>query len=90
MTRTDKKERIERERILYDGLTVERIVDEYGPATEIKRNVKTTATVYEIRAATWYWVFGNGRPRQDFASNASAKVYDIAKAVDEGRTEVLV
>lgn len=88
MVRTTKKERVGRERVLYDQETVERLADEYGPATEVKHNVKTTARVYEIRAAQWYWLQNKGCPRRSRASHASAKVWKVARAVDNGNTEV--
>jgi len=88
MVRTTKKERIEKERVLYDEETVERLHEEYGPATEVKRNVKTTATVYEIRAAQWYWVMNKGCPRRSRSANAAAHVWKTARAVDNERTEV--
>ena len=88
MVRAVKQERVGKERVLYDKETVERLYEEYGPATEVKRNVKTDARVYEIRAAQWYWIQDKGCPRRSRASNASAKVWKTAKAVDNEMTEV--
>lgn len=88
MVREGHKESFERDEILYDKPVIEHLVEEYGPATEIKNYVKTPATVYEIRAATWYWVFDKGCPRTSDESNASAHVWKMAKAVDEGRAEI--
>jgi hypothetical protein len=87
MVRTFKEEQVDREDLLYDPVTLERLFEEYGPATEIKRHVKTRATVYEIRAATWYWVQDKGCPRSTRGSNAAQHVWKTAKAIDNGRAE---
>jgi hypothetical protein len=88
MVRAAKREAVDREAALYDRETVERLVEEYGDATAIKRHVRTSAMVRELRAATWYWVYDKPCPGAGKSSMASQRVWETAKAVDEGRTEV--
>lgn len=90
MVRAAKREAVDSEAALYDRETVERLVEEYGDATAIKRHVRTSATVRELRAATWYWVYDQDRPTSGKSSMAAQRVWDTAKAVDEGRTEMFV
>lgn len=49
--------------LLYDSTTLRHYNEEYGPPTEIKRHVKTTAKVYEIRTALRYWFGGQASHR---------------------------
>lgn len=41
--------------LLYDPQVLRNARDRYGPPTEIKANVDTTAKVYEIRTALRFW-----------------------------------
>ncbi|WP_226041210.1 hypothetical protein [Natrinema sp. DC36] len=51
----EKQIEISRDDLLYDGDRLLEMRDEFGPATEIKRHVQTTAMIYEIRTALKYW-----------------------------------
>jgi len=71
---------IDRRELLYNETTLSAMLDEYGRESEIKRFVKTSATVYEIRSALKYW-FGldDGEPRR-----ISKRIVDACAAVDQG------
>lgn len=50
-----KEVEIDRIELLYNEQRLADLEQQYGKATEIKRHVKTTAKVYEIRTALRYW-----------------------------------
>lgn len=75
---TTDRPQVPRNRLLYDSDLLGEIVDEYGNAIEIKENVKTRATVYEIRTALEYWFGGRNNHR------TSDRIWDRCEAVDEG------
>lgn len=56
MNVTEAKERsVPREDLLYNQSFIRELFEEYGDASEIKRHVKTSAKVYEIRTAIYFW-----------------------------------
>ena len=78
-----KAETVDRIDVLYDKRTLKRLNDSYGPEgkateSEIKRHVKTSATMYEIRTALRYW-FGGDRTRR-----TSQRIWDNCAAVEAG------
>lgn len=50
-----KQDEIDRIELLYDKTTLMAVHDRYGDASEIKKHVKTTAKIYEIRTALVYY-----------------------------------
>lgn len=79
MVRLSNRERIDRNRLLFDPQTLERKMDEYGSnPLDIKLNVKTSAKQYEIRTAIRYWFGGQASHR------TSDGVWGDCKAFDDG------
>lgn len=74
---------IDRNELLFDTQTLERVVEEYGKNEfEIKLNVDTQATAYEIRTAIRYW-FDMGQNHR-----TSARIWDACDAFDSGEWEL--
>jgi hypothetical protein len=75
---------VESNRLLYDEETLSDVRDalaeeDVAPkATEIKRNVKTSATVYEIRTALTFWFGGRMSHRE------SDRVWSNCEAFENG------
>jgi len=73
---------VHKNRLLYDKETLDDVRDKLvrhditPKATEIKRAVKTTATVYEIRSALEYW-FGNRKTYRE-----SDRIWSNCEAFD--------
>lgn len=72
------KEEVPRRDVLYDKDTLRQLNDKYGPESEIKRNVRTSATMYEIRTALRYWFGGEQTHR------TSSRIWNTCEAVDNG------
>mgnify|MGYP000217450589 CR=1 FL=1 len=72
---------IPRDELLYNQNTITALYEEYGPESEIKRHVKTGATMYEIRAALKYWLGVTSGEMY----RMSQRVLDECAAVDAGR-----
>lgn len=82
MNRDKIRERsIERDELLYNPTVLEGLFEEYGAESEIKRHVKTGATMYEIRAALKYWLGVTSGEMY----RMSERVVDECAAVDAGR-----
>jgi len=82
MDRNEIRERsVDRDELLYNPTVLEAMYHEYGAESEIKRYVKTTAAVYEIRAALDYWLGINSGEQY----RMSQRVRDECAAVDAGR-----
>lgn len=82
MRRQQEIERtVERDELLYNQNTITALYEEYGPESEIKRHVKTAATMYEIRAALKYWLGVSSGEQY----RMSQRVLDECAAVDSGR-----
>lgn len=78
-----KKERsIDRDRLLYSTDVLEAARDDFGPATEIKHAVRTSAKIYEIRTALRYWFGGSNDHRTDDV------VWNRCKAVNDGNLKL--
>lgn len=54
-----KQHELDRTELLFDEERILNLLEDYHCATEIKRHVKTTAKVYEIRTAIQYWIAGS-------------------------------
>jgi len=81
MDRNEIRERsVDRDELLYNPTVLEAMYHEYGAESEIKRYVKTAATVYEIRAALDYWLDINSGEQY----RMSQRVRDECAAVDAG------
>lgn len=72
---------IDRDELLYNQNTITTLYEEYGCESAIKRHVKTSATMYEIRAALKYWLGVTSGERY----RMSQRVLDECAAVDSGR-----
>lgn len=70
---------VERNRLLYDEELLGDITDDLGNAIEVKQEVKTSAHVWEIRAAQEYWFGGQLKPHR-----MAERVWHNCKAVDDG------
>lgn len=74
-----KEEELPRDEVLYDRETVQRLAEKYASPAEIKHNVKTSATTYEIRTAVRYWCGGQASHR------TSDRIWQKCRAVEEGK-----
>jgi len=81
--KVNKDRTVARDRLLYDPVVLQDCNDEYGPATEIKHNVRTAAKIYEIRTALRYWNGGSADSRINDA------VWMYCECVDNGSMELV-
>ena len=81
--RPDKEDTFGRTELLYDKEVLGEMNEEHGRATEIKKHVKTPASIAEIRTALRYWFGGKNNHR------ASDDVWMKCKAVDDGKYVVV-
>jgi len=72
---------IERDELLYNKPVIAGLYDEYGCESEIKKHVKTDATMYEIRAALKHHLGVTSGEMY----RLSQRVLDECAAVDAGR-----
>lgn len=82
MVRTDKDTSVPRDILLFDRETLDGVSEEFGPASEIKKHIKTSAKLYEIRTALRYWFGGQNDHR------TCDVVWDRCSAVEGGRMEL--
>lgn len=79
-----KNHTVEAERLLYDEARLGTLIDEYGTAMNVKLNVATTATTYEIYTAVRYW-FGGKKPQvTSYNRQISQTVWNRCKGVENG------
>jgi len=75
-----KQNEIPRRTLLYDKDVLESVYRDVGPESEIKRHVKTGATIYEIRSALKYWLGVDDGVEQ----RISQRIINTCAAVDDG------
>ena len=75
-----KQNEIPRRTLLYDEDVLESVYRDVGPESEIKRHVKTGATIYEIRSALKYWLGVDDGVEQ----RISQRIINTCAAVDDG------
>jgi len=75
-----KQNEIPRRTLLYDKDVLESVYKDVGPESEIKRHVKTGATIYEIRSALKYWLGVDDGVEQ----RISQRIINTCAAVDDG------
>ena len=75
-----KQNEIPRRTLLYDKDVLESVYRDVGPESEIKRHVKTGATIYEIRSALKYWLGVDDGVEQ----RISQRIINTCAAVDGG------
>jgi len=75
-----KQNEIPRRTLLYDKDVLESVYRDVGPGSEIKRHVKTGATIYEIRSALKYWLGVDDGVEQ----RISQRIINTCAAVDDG------
>ena len=75
-----KQNEIPRRTLLYDKDVLESVYRDVGPESEIKRYVKTGATIYEIRSALKYWLGVDDGVEQ----RISQRIINTCAAVDDG------
>jgi len=73
---------VPKRRLLYDKDFLSDVQADVGNAIEMKAEIDTTATVYEIRTACEYWFGGQASHR------TSDRVWGNCKAVDDGMWEL--
>jgi hypothetical protein len=77
-----KDKSVQRDVLLYDEARLLDLRNEYGAETEIKLNVETSATLYEIRTAIRFWTDGQRSHR------TSDRIWKLCKGVQQGMYEV--
>jgi len=75
-----KQNEIPRRTLLYDKDVLESVYRDVGPESEIKRHVKTGATIYEIRSALKYRLGVDDGVEQ----RISQRIINTCAAVDDG------
>lgn len=84
MNATDaKNEHVSRSELLFNKQRLLDIHEKYGDATEIKKHVKTTAFIYEIRTALRFWKGGRATHRTNDA------LWTRLEAYENGHDEVV-
>jgi hypothetical protein len=81
--KVDKEAEIPRDILLYDPEVLEGVNEEFGPATEIKHNIRTSAKIYEIRTALRYWFGGSSDHR------TSDVIWMYCESVEKGTLELV-
>lgn len=83
MVRLTNRERIDRNKLLYDPQTLAQMRDRHGSTPlEVKMGVETNATVYEIRTAIRFWFGGSESHR------TSERVWKHCEAFETGQWEL--
>ena len=77
-----KDKSVPRDVLLYDEARLLDLRNEYGAETEIKLNVETSATLYEIRTAIRFWTDGQRSHR------TSDRIWQLCKGVQQGMYEL--
>jgi len=77
-----KDKSVPRDVVLYDEARLMDLRNEYGAETEIKLNVETSATLYEIRTAIRFWTDGQRSHR------TSDRIWNRCKGVRQGMYEL--
>jgi len=77
-----KDKSVPRDVLLYDEARLKNLMDTYGHETEIKVNIETSATLYEIRTAIRFWTDGQRSHR------TSDRIWQLCKGVRQGMYEL--
>ena len=82
MNLENKDKEVDRCVVLYDKARLMDLRNEYGAETEIKVNIETSATLYEIRTAIRFWTDGQRSHR------TSDRIWQLCKGVRQGMYEL--